>query len=172
MRRLSGSIAGMNHPVEIVSQGIVAWQKLRCYNRIMNMNAVQLLSDEELVRNLESAVARERGATVQLIALLAEMDVRRLFLEQGHSSLFVYCTKCLHLSEHAAYGRIEAARAARKFPSILDKLADGSITLTTICLLSNHLTENNHERLLEAARRRIRPHRSRTSRTEVPVDSR
>jgi len=137
----------MNHPVEIVSQGIVAWQKLRCYNGIMNMNAVQLLSDEELVRNLESAVARERGATVQLIALLAEMDVRRLFLEQGHSSLFVYCTKCLHLSEHAAYGRIEAARAAQKFPSILDKLADGSITLTTICLLSNHLTEDNHERL-------------------------
>ena len=156
MRRLSGSIAGMNHPVEIVSQGIVAWQKLRCYNGIMNMNAVQLLSDEELVRNLESAVARERGATVQLIALLAEMDVRRLFLEQGHSSLFVYCTKCLHLSEHAAYGRIEAARAARKFPSILDKLADGSITLTTICLLSNHLTEDNHERLLEAARHKTR----------------
>jgi HNH endonuclease len=146
----------MNHPVEIVSQGIVAWQKLRCYNGIMNMNAVQLLFDEELVRNLESAVAHERGATVQLIALLAEMDVRRLFLEQGHSSLFVYCTKCLHLSEHAAYGRIEAARAAQKFPSILDKLTDGSITLTTICLLSNHLTEDNHERLLEAARHKTR----------------
>lgn len=74
----------------------------------------------------------------------------------GHSSLFVYCTKCLHLSEHAAYGRIEAARAARKFPSILDKLADGSISLTTICLLSNHLTDENHERLLEAARHKTR----------------
>jgi hypothetical protein len=86
-----------------------------------------------------------------LIALLAEMDGRRLYLQQGYSSMFVYCTRCLHLSEHAAYGRIEAARAARKFPLILDRLADGSITLTTICLLSNHLTVDNHQQLLDAA---------------------
>jgi hypothetical protein len=117
----------MDHTVEIASQPIVAWQKLRCYNGIMNMNSVHSLSDEQLIRNLEGAAADERGATVQLIALLAEMDVRRLFLEQGYSSLFVYCTKCLHLSEHAAYSRIEAARAARKFPIVLDRLADGSI---------------------------------------------
>ena len=77
------------------------------------MNSVKSLSDEELIRNLEGAAVHERGATVQVIALLAEMDVRRLFLEQGYSSLFVYCTKCLHLSEHAAYGRIEAARGAQ-----------------------------------------------------------
>src|SRR4029079_7569017 len=62
----------------------------------------------------------------------------------------VYSTRGLHLSEHAAYGRIEAARAARKFPIILDRLADGSITLTTICLLSNHLTGDNHQQLLAA----------------------
>ena len=146
----------MDRPVEIASQRIVAWQKLRCYNGIMNMNFVQSLSDEELIRSLEGAASHERGATVQLIALLAEMDLRRLFLEQGHSSLFVYCTKCLHLSEHAAYGRIEAARAAQKFPRILEKLADGSITLTTICLLSNHLTQENHERLLESATHKTR----------------
>jgi len=122
----------------------------------MNLNFVQRLSDEELIRNLEGAAANERGATVQVIALLAEMDLRRLFLEQGYSSLFVYCTKCLHVSEHAAYGRIEAARAARKFPIILDRLADGSMSLTTICLLSNHLTADNHQRLLDAAMHKTR----------------
>ena len=36
----------------------------------------------------------------------------------------------LHLSEHAAYGRIEAARAGRRFPLILERLADGTLTLT------------------------------------------
>jgi hypothetical protein len=79
------------------------------------------------------------------------MDVRRLYLQQGYSSLFTYCTSRLHLSEHAAYGRIEAARISRKFPAILDRLADGSITLTTVCLLSNHLTLTNHEQVLIAA---------------------
>jgi len=117
----------------------------------MNANSISSLSDEQLLRGVETAAGHERTATAELIALLAEMDARRLYLQQGYSSMFVYCTRCLHLSEHAAYGRIEAARAARKFPIILDRLADGSITLTTICLLSNHLTGDNHQQLLDAA---------------------
>jgi hypothetical protein len=80
------------------------------------------------------------------------MDARRLYLGQGFSSLFTYCTQVLRLSEHAAYGRIEAARAARRFPALLDSLADGSITLTTACLLSPHLTVENHLEVLASAR--------------------
>ena len=38
------------------------------------------------------------------------MDARRLYLAEGCSSLFTYCTEILHLSEHAAYGRIEAGQ--------------------------------------------------------------
>jgi hypothetical protein len=30
-----------------------------------------------------------------------------------------YCTQVLHLAERAAYNRIEAARAARRFPPIM-----------------------------------------------------
>jgi len=91
-----------------------------------------------------------------LVAHLAELDHRRLHLARGFSSLFSYCTEALHLSEHAAYLRIEAARAARKFPVILDRLADGSIHLTGIGVLASHLTEENHEELLNAARHRTR----------------
>lgn len=58
----------------------------------------------------------------------------------------------LHFSEHAAYLRIEAARAALRIPRILEVLADGSLTLTTVGLLKAHLTEENHRDLLEAAR--------------------
>ena len=68
--------------------------------------------------------------------------------------LFTYCTQVLHLSEHAAYGRIEAARAARKFPVVLDLLADGTVTLTTVTLLASHLTPANHVEVLNAARHR------------------
>ena len=118
----------------------------------MTRNQVQRLTDEQLVHDLDGAAAAERNATARLIALLAEMDVRRLYLAQGYSSLFVYCTRALHLSEHASYGRIEAARAARKWPGILDLLTDGSITLTTVCLLASHLTSDNHREVLEKAR--------------------
>jgi hypothetical protein len=60
----------------------------------------------------------------------------------------------LGLSEDAAYTRVEVARAARRFPSILDGLADGSLSLTGVRLLGRHLTPENHVAVLEQARRR------------------
>jgi hypothetical protein len=118
----------------------------------MRSDSVQHLSNEQLLRDLEAAASCERQITARLIALLAELDARRLYLAEGYASLFAYCTQCLHLSEHAAYGRIEAARTARKFPIIVELLADGSVTLTTICLLASHLTSDNHACVLAAAR--------------------
>jgi 5-methylcytosine-specific restriction endonuclease McrA len=66
--------------------------------------------------------------------------------------LFTYCTQVLHLSEHATYLRIEAARAARKYPVLLERFDSGEITLTTISLLAPHLTPENHQHVVEAAR--------------------
>jgi len=80
------------------------------------------------------------------------MDARRLYLGEGCSSLFTYCTQILHFSEHAAYGRIEAARAVRRWPAILELLADGSVHLTAIGLLAAHLTAENHVQVLASAR--------------------
>ena len=114
------------------------------------------LSDAGLLARVARLAAQEREATVALIAHLAELDTRRLYLAEGYPSLFAYCTQALHLSEHAAYGRIEAARAARRFPILLERLADGSITLTTVTLLAPHLTVENHRDLLDQVRHRSR----------------
>jgi hypothetical protein len=109
------------------------------------------LSDGELVDRVKELVGRERGATADLIAHLAEFDTRKLYLPLGYSSLFVYCTRALQLSESSTYARIQAARAARKFAIILDQLADGSVNLTTVTLLAPHLTPENYAELLKAA---------------------
>jgi len=109
------------------------------------------LSDNELLKKVRRLAEGERQATAHLIASLAELDARRLYLGQGCSSLFIYCTQVLRLSEHAAYGRIEAARAARRFPVILELLANGSINLTAVGLLAPHLTPENHRELLGSA---------------------
>lgn len=141
-------------PVEIASSGILERQKLRCYNGSMQKNAPSLvhLTDAQLLNEVKTLAAGERDATARLIASLAELDVRRLYLGEGFRSLFTYCTQCLHLSEHAAYNRIEAARVVRKWPAILERLCDGSLTLTTVSLLARHLTEENHRAVFEAAR--------------------
>jgi hypothetical protein len=109
-------------------------------------------SDIALLDEARRLAGAERAATAALIRCLMEVDARRLYLGQGCSSMFTYCTRVLHLSEHAAYGRIQAARAARRFPALLDRLADGSVTLSTIGLLAPHLTTGNHGELLVAAR--------------------
>jgi 5-methylcytosine-specific restriction endonuclease McrA len=110
------------------------------------------LSDEELLVEVSRLAEHERHATAHLIASLAELDARRLYLGQGCSSLFTYCTQVLRLSEHAAYGRIEAARVAQRFPVILELLAKGLVNLTAIGLLAPHLTAENHRELLDSAR--------------------
>jgi hypothetical protein len=109
-------------------------------------------SDRDLLIETERAAARERQATAALLALLAEVDTRRLYLGEGFSALFQYAIRRLHLSEPAAYGRITAARAVRRFPALLPLVDEGALSLTTIGLLAPHLTDDNCASLVEAAR--------------------
>ncbi|MGH2453678.1 MAG: HNH endonuclease [bacterium] len=118
------------------------------------LSSVGQLSNGELLTRVKSLAADERQATAALIAHLAELEERRLYLAEGCSSLFTYCTEVLHLSEHAAYGRIEAARLLRRFPVLLERLEEGSLNLTTVCLLGAHLTSENHRELLAMARQK------------------
>jgi 5-methylcytosine-specific restriction endonuclease McrA len=117
-----------------------------------SLGSAARLSDHDLLHATARAVAFERHATAELLALLAEVDSRRLYLGEGCSSLFTYCVQVLHRSEPAAYSRITAARVARRFPLLLDRLTEGDLTLSSVTLLAAHLTDENHEALLDAAR--------------------
>jgi hypothetical protein len=117
----------------------------------MMISVPRNLSDADLLAAVMVLVTCEREAMAALIAHLMEFDARRLYLGAGCRSMFVYCTEVLRLSGHEAYHRIEAARLARRFPIVLEMLADGALNLTTACLLGPHLTDDNHEALVAAA---------------------
>src|SRR5438067_12366548 len=106
-------------------------------------SALGQLSGRDLLAQVQHAAQAERQAIAHLIALLMELDTRRLYLGEGFSSLFTYCTQALHLSEHAAYNRIETARAARRFPIILELVADSAVTLTPVPPLAPHPTPDD-----------------------------
>ncbi len=118
--------------------------------------ALRRVSDLELVRRLKGLAARERETTAHLIAHIVELERRDLHLRAGYGSLFVYCRDELRLSEAEAYHRIEAARAARRYPLILEMLREGSLNLTTIRLLGRYLTAENHRDVLASARRKTK----------------
>ncbi len=82
----------------------------------MTTNQLQEMSDEALVAETKRVAEVERRSMAELLELLIEVERRSLCHSLGCSSLFVYCTRVLGLSEQAAYSRISAARAARRFP--------------------------------------------------------
>lgn len=129
-----------------------ALKKTMVYRNMTPVSSFADLSDRDLLVEVKRLAGAERRATAGLIASLAEIDARRLYLGEGCTSLFTYCTRILHLSEDAAYGRIEVARAARKFPVILDLLADGVVTLTAVSRVARHLTVENQSKVLESIR--------------------
>jgi len=122
----------------------------------MTINQIHHLSDRELLRSTRQVADAERRSTAELLALLGEVDKRRLYLGEGCSSLFTYCVQVLHMSEHAAYHRIEGARVARKFPIVLEMVKSGELTLTNAALLGAHLTADNHRALLASVRHKTK----------------
>jgi|GEM_PF-2509379 len=120
----------------------------------MKSYSLSHVQDSILLRDLAAIVARDHATTATLLAHIAEVDARRLYAGEGYSSMFVYCLDELHLSEDAAYKRIQAARAGRQFPALFHALEEGRLHLAAICLLAPHLTPENVEDLIEAATRR------------------
>jgi len=109
------------------------------------------LSDQDLLGHLAALVAADRQTTAALLAHLAEVDARALYLPAACASMHVYCVRVLHLSEDAAYKRIRAARAARRFPAIFAAVADGRLHLAAVTLLAPHLTDETVDELVAAA---------------------
>ena len=71
------------------------------------------VSDEALLADLAALATVDRQTTAALLAHIAEVDARQLYLPAACSSMHTYCVRVLHFSEDAAFKRI---RAARKFP--------------------------------------------------------
>jgi hypothetical protein len=100
--------------------------------------------DVQLMAELQKLVRIDRRCEGRLLVCLAEVDGRRLFLEQGYSSLFRYAVGVLRMSEAQAYLRIQAARVAKAYPVVFELLAEGAVNLSTLKMLDAHLTSENH----------------------------
>src|SRR5437762_6637765 len=75
---------------------------------VMQNQCPSRLSDRELMAHVERLARLAREATADLVAHLAELDARRLYLGAGYPSLFAYCTERLRISEYGAYNRMSA----------------------------------------------------------------
>ncbi len=115
------------------------------------------LTDGALLSGLSAIVASDRATTAELLAHIAEVDARKLYVPAAHPSMHSYCVHELHLSEHAALKRIRAARAARNCPALYTALTEGRLNLCSLVMLAPRITPENAEELITAAIHKTRP---------------
>src|SRR3954470_17323254 len=110
---------------------------------------IRVLGDDELLAAMLDLVRRDNELLAELLAHLAELDQRRLYLDLGFPSLHAYCTSALGMCESTAGRRITAARVCRKFPEVLARVAKGELHLSAVCSMSPHLDWNNAPELID-----------------------
>lgn len=114
------------------------------------------LSNGKLLQGFTVRVAQDRSTTAELLADMAEIERRRLYVPAGYPSMYLYCVREQHMSESMAYKRIHAARAARRYPAIFAAVEDGSLHLSAVVTLAPHLTPATASELLAAAAHKTR----------------
>src|SRR5450432_3512204 len=106
------------------------------------------VGNQDLVAALSTLVRRENDLMSDLLAHLAELDERRLYLDLGFTSLFAYCTEALGFCKSSAGRRIAVARTCRKYPEAFVRVARGELQLSVLSLLGPHLNAENADKRL------------------------
>ncbi len=114
------------------------------------------LSDADLLRETRYLAERARHNEIHLLSHLAELDSRRLCLEEGFRSLYEYCTLSLGFEEGEAYRRIRVARVIRGFPEAKAALEQKKVNASHLVVLSPWLEPGNVKEWLEAAHGKTR----------------
>ena len=91
---------------------------------------VSSVSDEHLLTCFANAVRSERKITNHVLALIGEVDRRKLYVGKGYTSLFDFLVKDFGYSPGAAMRRIDAARLLCELPETAQKFEVGSLTLS------------------------------------------
>ncbi len=97
----------------------------------MNSNLNQL-SAHVLVERLKKLVQDERRVLTVILEHLLEVELRKLFLDYGYSSIYEFAAKQLGYSEPAAHRRISAMRLIKVLPEVKEKLEGGALSLTVV----------------------------------------
>lgn len=104
----------------------------------IDMNITRI-SDALLLNQTEYLVQQERETTVMILRHLREIEVRRLYIELGYSSMHKYCIQKLKYSEGQAYRRLTSARLMTELPEIELQIQAGDLNLTNLSKIQSYV---------------------------------
>jgi hypothetical protein len=111
------------------------------------------LSDAVLLRDLAEVVRRDR-VTTSVLLRTSRRSTPASSTSRWISVRARLLRRALGMSEESALRRIQAARAARRFPVLFVAVAEGRLHLTAVGLLAPHLTPENVDEFVAAATKR------------------
>ena len=114
------------------------------------------LSNDALLAGTRRLVGTSNQLFADLLAHLAEVEVRGIHRRRACASLYTYCIYELRFSEDAAFRRVGAARLVQRFPALFTAVAAGELQLTGLLMVGPHLTQANHLEILARAKHRTK----------------
>ncbi len=106
------------------------------------------LSNHEIIRRGDRAVRCRHELAIEILDCLVEIEGRSIFLKEGYSSLFDYCTRRWHYSPPKAGRFIAAARCIKNFSAVRNLLSQRRITLCGVSRIAGILTDENADRIV------------------------
>lgn len=111
-----------------------------------DQNSIQRLNDNTLLDEVKALVRREKEIIVEVIEYLKEIEVRKLHLARGYSSMFTFSVEFLGYSEAEAHIRIQAARLTQVLPEVSEKIQSGELSLSVAAATQSHFRKENIRR--------------------------
>src|SRR5215831_6142609 len=108
-------------------------------------------SPSELTQELAHVLAGERAHTLPSILLIADIERRQTFVEEGFSTIWDYLRRIHRQSDTMIHYRVSCARAVNRFPQVIEFLRDGRLCMTTLAELTKVMNESNCDALLAEA---------------------
>lgn len=98
-------------------------------------------SNQILDQSLKSLVTEEREILSKILEHIVEIDRRKLYLDFAFSSLFDYLTRHIGYSAGSAQRRIDAARLSREIPEVVQKIENGTLSLSQVNLVQKSIRQ-------------------------------
>lgn len=114
-------------------------------------NSLSIKADSTLLDEVKALVRKEKEIIAEVIEYLKEIEVRKLHLARGYSSMFAFATDFLGYSEAEAHIRIQAARLTQTLPEVAEKIQSGELSLSVAAAIQSHFRKENIRRKEQGA---------------------
>ena len=102
---------------------------------------IKEISNEDLTNRLTKLVQTERKITHLILECINEIEIRKIHLKQGYSSMFDYLIRKVGYTQASAQRRIDGARLLRQIPEMSESIEKGEIHLSQVSLLQKTVRE-------------------------------